>query len=165
MSKRTDIRRLAMQALYQLDLRGEQDRDAILDALCEDADDAALGTEAFKLAEAAWQLHDQTDALATQLAPDWPTYRQPPLDRAILRLSYYEITSERAPVKVAINEAVELAKAFCAEHSPAFINGVLDKMARGEKGDAFEEGEAEEKPLSPEAWLADAVKDAGESPK
>ena len=74
-----------------------------------------------------------------QLAPDWPTHRQPPLDRAILRLAHYEMTSGHAPIKVAINEAVELAKNYCAERSPPFINGVLDKMARcleGERGES-----------------------------
>ena len=133
-----------------------------MQALCEDADDFSAGTEAFQLAESAWLMHEQADALATELAPDWPTYRQPPIDRAILRLAYFEITTSRAPVKVAINEAVELAKAFCAEHSPAFINGVLDKMARGDKSEPLEGGPGD-KPMSPEAWLADAMNDSSDA--
>ena len=67
---------------------------------------------------------------ATSLAPKWPTHRQPAVDRAILRLAYHEMKSGRTPIKVVINEAVELAKGYCSKESPPFINGVLDKMAR-----------------------------------
>jgi N utilization substance protein B len=159
MAKRSDIRRLAMQAMYQLDLRGEADSEAIAEALGEDADDAATGAEAMKLAMAAWRRHEEADAMATQLAPDWPTYRQPPVDRAILRLAFYEMASGAAPVKVAINEAVELAKHYCAENSPAFINGVLDKMAKLIAPPAGDVAAATptSSPPDPVAWLSDAV--------
>jgi len=64
------------------------------------------------------------------LSPDWPTHRQPVVDRNILRLAYFEIVSGAAPPKVAINEAVELAREFSTEKSPAFVNGVLDKIMK-----------------------------------
>ncbi len=64
------------------------------------------------------------------LAPEWPTYRQPVVDRNILRLAYFEIESGQTPPKVAINEAVELAREFSTQKSPAFVNGVLDKIMR-----------------------------------
>jgi transcription antitermination protein NusB len=134
MSTRRDIRRLAMQLLYQIDVRGEADLPAIIETLEEDDeafDDHETRADAIELAEAAWGTRRDADALATELAPDWPTHRQPPIDRAILRLCYHEMKSGRTPVKVAINEAVELAKHFGAQSSPAFINGVLDKIAKG----------------------------------
>ncbi len=134
-STRREIRRLAMQLLYQLDLRGEDDIDLITDSLNELTEDDAHNPPASRgpamnLAVAAYEHRDKADAMATELAPDWPTYRQPPIDRAILRLAYHEIFTKHAPAKVVINESVELAKAYGSENSQAFINGVLDKMAR-----------------------------------
>jgi N utilization substance protein B len=139
MTTRRDIRRLAMQILYQIDLRGEADLPAIVESLEEDDDafdDHETRADAIELAEAAWSNRGEADTQAAELAPDWPTHRQPPIDRAILRLAYHEMKSGRAPVKVAINEAVELAKEYAAQGSPAFINGVLDKIAKqfGEQG-------------------------------
>jgi|GEM_PF-124306 len=161
-SKRSDIRRLAMQALYQIDMRGEGDLALIREAVHEDVNDPGLAEEVFTLATGAWKTRKEADAKATALAPDWPTHRQPPVDRAILRLAYFEMISGHAPIKVAINEAVELAKSFCAENSPSFLNGVLDKMARDVKPPA-QEGEAaesDEPPYqSPKAWLEDAMND------
>ena len=149
-----------MQALYQIDVRGESDREAVREAVREDAGDRVVADEAFALAEGAWASRKEADDKATTLAPDWPTYRQPPVDRAILRLAWHEMSSGHAPVKVAINEAVELAKAFCTEQSPAFINGVLDKMAKDVKVvAATSPGPSEAPPVSPEQWLADAIKD------
>ena len=130
MPHRRDIRRLAMQLLYQLDMRGPEDTEAIHEGLEGGCDSPPICEQAFALALTAWAQHSQADAMATQLAPKWPTHRQPPVDRAILRLAYHEMAEARAPVKVVINEAVELAKHYAAEHSPAFINGVLDKVAR-----------------------------------
>lgn len=130
MPTRHEIRRLAIQALYQLDIRGQGDAQVIREDLASDSSSTGAGPQAFDLAMAAWDRRDQIDALVSQLAPHWPTHRQPPLDRAILRLAGHEITAARVPARVAINEAVVLAKQFCAEQSPGFINGVLDKMAR-----------------------------------
>ncbi len=131
-TNRRDTRRLAMQALYQIDLRGEGDVDAVREGFADDAESGSAESvnEACDLAVAAWGCREQADAMCTELAPDWPSYRQPPVDRAILRLAYYEMVSGRVPVKVAINEAVELGKRYGSEHSPPFLNGVLDKLAR-----------------------------------
>jgi len=130
MSTRHDIRRLAMQLLYQFDLRGQDDAQQIRDGLEDSTEPAELCREGFELAHAVWERHDQADAAAGELAPHWPTHRQPPLDRAILRLAYYEMATGRVPNRVAINEAVVLAKQYCSEQSPGFINGVLDKIAK-----------------------------------
>ena len=80
------------------------------------------------------------------------------MDRAILRLAYHEITTGRVPVKIAINEAVELAKQFASEESPPFVNGVLDKMHRQLR----DEGRIPEPKPQPndgggDNWLADAM--------
>ena len=131
MPSRRHIRRLAMQLLYQIDLRGEEDLASIVQGFKEDDSQRAnVQGQASALAQAAWENHTRADTLAGQLAPQWPTHRQPPVDRAILRLAFYEIDSGTTPPNVAINEAVELAKQYCSEQAPAFINGLLDKMAK-----------------------------------
>lgn len=70
------------------------------------------------------------DKLIHRFAPEWPLEQIALIDRNILRIAIYEMTIDRtAPLKVAINEAVELAKAFGAESTPRFINGVLGSLA------------------------------------
>ena len=83
-------------------------------------------------------MRSEADAEVTTLAPDWPTNRQPVVDRSILRLAYYEIVSGRTPPKVVINEAVELAREFSTDRSPMFINGVLDKIYKSRRDDEAE---------------------------
>lgn len=125
-----DIRRCALQALYQLDMSNPGEPEAIRDSLAGSPGDRKTHERGFDLAMAAWARHEEADAAVLALTPDWPTYRQPVIDRSILRLAYFEMITDRAPPKVVINEAVELAKEFSTEKSPLFINGVLDKIYR-----------------------------------
>jgi N utilization substance protein B len=140
------IRRLAMQLVYQIDVRGEADIDAIYESIDTEHDNPAIREEAFDLARESWAAHAAADADVADLAPQWPTHRQPPVDRAILRLAHYEITSGRTPVKVAINEAVELAKQYGGKHSPSFINGVLDKVRKTKEPHETQETQVEDPP-------------------
>lgn len=134
------IRKLALLALYQLDARGEQDAEQVRASLADaeslteeglsfDESDEKLTerdfNKAYELALEAYRLRGQADRLLLDLAPDWPPHRQAAIDRAILRLGYYEIVSEKTPHRAAINEAVELARSFSTEKSPTFINGLL----------------------------------------
>jgi N utilization substance protein B len=137
MSAATNTRRAALQALYQFDMTqaDPQAADDIRESL-----DNALGTpqeheEAFTLARNAWLHHETADEAATNLSPDWPTHRQPVIDRCIIRIAFYELTQTQTPWKIVINEAVELAKEFSTERSPMFVNGVLDKMHKSLVGD------------------------------
>jgi N utilization substance protein B len=151
MSKRRDTRRLAMQVLYQLDMRGEDDAPTLRAALEDGSDSPEVAQAAFDLAWAAWKAHP----MICDLAPRWPTYRQPPVDRAILRLAYYELTSGHAPLRVVLDEAIELAKEYSTEHSPSFVNGVLDKVAH-----RLGTADVADSPHSvPDPWLADALSD------
>ena len=73
---------------------------------------------------------EKIDEVIGQFAPAWPIAQIPIVDRSILRLAIFEILHEnRVPVKVAINEAVELAKSFGGDASPRFINGVLGSVS------------------------------------
>ena len=136
------VRRGALRLLYQIDVRGERDAEAIRDdALAmggvepDEADDLpALTTEqaqeAFELALGAHQHRRAADQAVAEYAPEWPAHRQPAIDRAILRLAHYEMTTGRVHPKIAVNEGVELAKQFGGERSPAFVNAVLDKLLK-----------------------------------
>ncbi len=158
--KRRDVRRLAMQVLYQLDVTNppdEVDRQALLDGLDAEFDKQVVREQGVDLALDAWARHKEADREVELLTPEWPTHRQPPVDRAILRLAYHEITAHVTPVKVAINEAIELAKQYAGEQSPAFVNGVLDKLVKsvGHEDDT-DTPSAEADPSDEQAWLEDA---------
>lgn len=133
-----DIRRLAFQVLYQLDARNGQDPEAVLATTMTPEEDSGDKTEftsserkkAFELGSAAFADRAKADAFMVEAAPGWPAHRQAAVDRAILRLAHFEMTSGRVAPKIAVNEAVELAKAFSTDKSPAFVNGLLDKLLK-----------------------------------
>jgi 6,7-dimethyl-8-ribityllumazine synthase len=122
-----DIRRCALQALYQFDA-GAEPAEAVRKSLDESPGKPDTHDKGFQLAIQAWAYREEADGAVAAISPDWPTYRQPVIDRSILRLAFYEMAEGGTPPKVAINEAVELAKEFSTEKSPMFINGVLDKI-------------------------------------
>jgi len=129
------IRRLAFQALFQLDARGSDHAEEVrlwLERM--EGFSTHQRDDAFALAHAAFDRRHKADAEVQELAPDWPTHRQPAVDRAILRLGHFEITTGRVDAKIAINEAVELAKEFSTDRSPAFVNGVLDRILKRTMG-------------------------------
>ncbi|MHC4127973.1 MAG: 6,7-dimethyl-8-ribityllumazine synthase [Planctomycetota bacterium] len=122
-----DIRRCALQAMYQFD-SGAEPAEAVRKTLDESPGNPQAHDQGFQLAIQAWAYRDDADSAVAAISPDWPTYRQPVIDRSILRLAFYEMAEGSTPPKVAINEAVELAKEFSTDKSPLFINGVLDKI-------------------------------------
>ncbi len=135
MAKPHDIRRLAFQVLFQLDARDGADIDDARTMAGDHAVELGLRAvdagKATELALAAYETRREADRLIRELAPSWPAHRQPAPDRAIIRLAVYEIASGRVEPKVAIDEAVELAKEFGTERSPAFVNAVLDAVLKG----------------------------------
>lgn len=151
-----DIRRLAFQALFLLDARGEAEADAIRAALIDLADEdpaeftAKERDGAFERALAAFRGRRDTDAIVRELAPTWPAHRQPAVDRALIRLAAYEMHEEPAKAKVAVNEAVELAKRYSTERSPAFVNAILDKVLKRVLHEPDDESTAPEIPEAPE---------------
>ncbi len=160
-----DIRRLAFQILYQLDARGggSGEGEAILAVLTDDEDESAKFTDgerkkALLMASAAFADRAAADAFMTEHAPAWPAHRQAAVDRAILRLAHHEMVSGKTHPKIAVNEAVELAKAFSTEKSPAFINGLLDKVLKSVLGESADAG-GSETPLD-QADAATAIQQA-----
>jgi len=133
MSQPRDRRRVALQALYQLD-SGCADDEQVADAttLRESMETDSLDDQTFidgvQLGRDAWAHRSVADAAIEPLTPDWPIRRQPTIDRNILRLAVYEMHEVGTPPKVAISEAIELAREFSTAESPSFVNGVLDKL-------------------------------------
>ena len=128
-----DIRRLAFQVLYQLDARGERDAAVIREGIQVEEYPSLSAKDrerACELAGAAYAARADADRVMLELAPTWPSHRQAAVDRAILRLAHFEMVSGRTPPKVAVNEAVELAKEFSTDKSPGFVNGLLDKVLK-----------------------------------
>ncbi len=151
-----------MQTLYQIDARGEGDMGQVELSVGDAPYPQAVQVEAMELARKAWEGRARSDELTNELAPEWPTHRQPPVDRAIIRLAFYEMASGMTPPAVAINEAIELSKVYGSEKTPAFVNGVLDRMATRLK-DAPPPTAAVTDEAAPAAtttndpWLADAL--------
>ena len=129
MAEPRTIRRLAFQMLYQLDAVNGEGAETMAQVLAG-AEGLTVGEldRVSSLAVAAYEARATADAAVAELAPEWPVHRQPAVDRAILRLAYYEMTSGRTPAKAAISEAIKIAKEFSTEKSPSFINAILDKL-------------------------------------
>lgn len=165
-----DIRRMAFQALYQLDARGEEDVEAVraaLDDFERQGDSPVADADrdrALTLALAAYRDRRAADAAIGELAPTWPAHRQPAVDRAILRLAHYEMTAGRVAPKIAVNEAVELAKRYSTERSPAFINGVLDRILKRLATEAPEIPETSDPTAPPAAPTPAAANDEPTTP-
>jgi N utilization substance protein B len=129
-SRKSEIRRLALQLLFLFDARNEIDASTADQAARGGSDNAEIRNEAIMMATGAWNDRESTDAWIERLAPQWPPRRQPGVDRNIIRLAVWELTHADTPPKVVLDEAIELAKDFSTENSPAFVNGVLDAVLR-----------------------------------
>jgi N utilization substance protein B len=123
-------RELALQVLFVWDANGQHDDEVARQVVTDHSDDEPTRLRALELARGAWKAREIADPWVERLAPQWPPRRQPGVDRNILRLAIHEITSGLTPPKVAIDEAIELAKTWSTENSPAFVNGVLDAILR-----------------------------------
>lgn len=130
MKPRTKARAVALQALYELDLTDHSIGEVI--AICLRAgklDDEKLDNFSREIVVGVQPIKLQLDELISKHAPDWPIDQISVIDRNILRIAMWEFSiSKETPVKVAINEAVELAKKFGSDSSPRFINGVLGSI-------------------------------------
>lgn len=128
---RVASRRLAFQVLFEMDARGLTDISFIRETLLRVEGLGPIAMEKIAtMIEGAYLNRSAADAAFRELAPEWPTHRLAGVDRAILRLGYYEIFNKLHPAPITLNEAVELAKHFSTEKSPSFVNALLDKVAR-----------------------------------
>ena len=150
MRKRTRAREFALQVLYELDIAKSQELEEALEdfwadradlaltnpekmALEEDKKEPEIREYAEKLIRGTLEKRDPIDRTIERYTENWEMRRMACVDRNILRLSTYEILHVgEIPVKVAINEAVELAKRYGEEDSSKFVNGILDRIAKTE---------------------------------
>ncbi len=132
--ERRRVRSLAIQVLYEVDTAHHAHNDVLSRVIEENetlSDDAVLFLT--RIIEGVVDHADDLDEVVAKAAPEWPVDQLAVLDRNILRMALWELAlSEDTPLKVAINEAVELAKRFGSESSPRFINGVLGTLAQRE---------------------------------
>ena len=119
-----------MQVLFLWDTHNAPDRDAADQILLDGSDDAETRRRALAMAAGSWEQRASIDKQVERLAPQWPPRRQPGVDRALIRLAIYELTSTDLEAPIVIDEAIELAKQFSTEQSASFINGVLDAALR-----------------------------------
>ena len=129
MMKRTEARRRALQALFQLDSTELTIEEAMQHAHDVDEETEAK-TNAFfeQLVRGTTENLEAIDASLNEKLENWTLGRLPKIERTILRLSVYELNfSNDAPSKVVLNEAIELCKLFGDEKSSKFVNGVLSK--------------------------------------
>ncbi len=149
MRKRTRSREFALQILYQVDIAHSALDDTLEDFWLDRSDLALSNTEkeaieidkhdpeirayTEKLVRGTHEKLESIDKLIERFAEHWEIKRMAYVDRNIMRLSTYELLFlEDIPVKVAINEAVELAKKYGEEDSSKFVNGILDRIAKTE---------------------------------
>lgn len=138
MASRHLARSIAMQSLYEWDFYGKKSKglDAIVERnIQEFGPGLETGNQQFvrNLIKGVVEHLSQLDTIIEKAAPEWPLDHITLTDRNVLRLGLYELLyskKEEVPPKVAINEAIELAKNFSGENSGRFINGVLGTVYR-----------------------------------
>jgi len=153
-TSRHRAREVALQALYALDLQRQRARAGEEGRAGEDDAPFSSGREAFEAVadhfempaaardfalELVIEVSDhgpELDKMLTEHAKNWRVSRMAIVDRNILRLAIFELTRSETPVAVVLDEAVELARRYGSDASPAFVNGVLDAVAKQVRGDA-----------------------------
>ncbi len=134
MKARTKARSVALQVLYEFDLTGHVPMYSLQFRLEEDPLEDTLVSFTENIVTGIMPMIDFLDDLIAEHAPEWPLDQVAVIDRNILRIALWEFAVEKCtPVKVAINEAIELSKIFGTDATPRFVNGVLGSLANRQK--------------------------------
>lgn len=129
---RSELREHIFKMIFGLEFTEEEQIEKQLELYLDQLDEVSEKDRSYMLAKAKAIAEKvcEIDAMINENASGWKTTRMNKVDLSILRLAVYEMKfDDDVPVKVAINEAVELAKRFSGDEGPAFINGVLGKLA------------------------------------
>ena len=130
MKPRTRARSLALQVLYEVDVAKHPPADIYKLRLEDTPLSDELSAFARQIIFGVIPLTNALDQVIAKYAPEWPLEQIAAIDRNILRMALWEFAVYHdTPIKVAINEAVELAKQFGSDSAPRFINGVLGALA------------------------------------
>jgi N utilization substance protein B len=130
MGLRRKARVIALQVLYEVDSVGHEMERALAPFLADGRLNEENAVFARHLTGGVLENREEIDGYIKKFATAWPLEQISVVDRNILRLAIFEILLDNSvPIKVAINEAVELAKLFGSENSPRFVNGVLGSVS------------------------------------
>lgn len=129
MPRRADARKCVLQMLYLIDQNPDADIRRIRDTVEETLTDDTLVDFAWSLFIGVRERCADIDSRITAVAANWRLDRMAPTDRNVIRMGLFEIEYIGTPAAVVLNECIELARQFGAENSPAFVNGILDKLS------------------------------------
>ncbi len=122
---------IALQALYELDCTHHRIED-VMAARIEDQPtplEEPLRLFAYRVVNGVWENRTRLDVVIQQFAPEWPFDQMALIDRNLLRMAIYEFAILReTPMRVAINEVIDLAKEYGSESTSRFVNGVLGAL-------------------------------------
>lgn len=131
MGKRRKARELALQALYQVEFHGAEAKEQLERFWAEQRLSEDLLGFARGLAEGVVSRREELDQLIDRHSDHWRIHRMSRVDRNVLRMAVYELMAyPDIPVKVTLDEAIEIGKKFGAAESGAFINGILDHIRK-----------------------------------
>ena len=153
MRRRTRAREIAVQFLYQLDLRGDETLESLHDYVEGESNDNEVRDFAIRLVQGARRHLEDTDKHLCDVTRNWDLSRMATLDRNVLRMAVFELLHcPDIPPKVTINEAIEIGKKYSTANSGAFINGILDRVRMDHlEKDQLEEDQLEESSPSSES--------------
>jgi N utilization substance protein B len=130
MKHRTKARGIALQVLYEIDIANHNPVEALQFRLAQEKTDEQIEAFARKLVLGIVPHKIALDDFIAQHAPEWPLNQVAVIDLNILRIALWEFgVDSQTPLKVAINEAIELAKMYGSDSSARFVNGVLGSLA------------------------------------
>ncbi|HNV14972.1 MAG TPA: transcription antitermination factor NusB [Dermatophilaceae bacterium] len=130
MGARTKSRKRALDILFEADQRGINAQQLLIERLARPATPAPLADYTITLVEGVVRCWSEINEMLATYSQGWSVERMPAVDRAALRLATWEIVySDEVPDAVAIDEAVELVKSLSTDESPAFVNGLLARIA------------------------------------
>jgi len=129
MKSRTKARAIALQALYEYDLTGHQVGVILVNRFQEDEQDSKSVKFTEEIVYGVYPSILKLDEIIAHYAPEWPLDQVASIDRNIIRIALWEFAVKKCtPIKVAINEAVELGKIYGSDSTPRFVNGVLGSL-------------------------------------
>ena len=131
MSTRRRAREIVLQLLYEADINDTRDTDSMRGFIRSRMQGRRALTEfAWGLLRGTLEKREAIDSQLAELATNWSLSRMPVVDRNVLRLGAYEIMFADTPDRVAVNEAILLAKRYGDTYSPRFVNGILDRLMK-----------------------------------
>ena len=133
MARRSKARDVCLQMLFQADLNPDIDAQTVQEMIREQLSDEALSLFAWELFTGVMEFRPMLDTRIQEVAENWSLSRMAPTDRNVLRLGAFELLHTETPLRVVIDEAIDLARKFGTAQSPQFVNGILDKLIPVEK--------------------------------